>query len=350
MKNYVRLPDPAPRRLVKNGTYQLGTFNEGIQHVNLLDAKKPLGLSLPKQINNLRLREWQAFQIANDDHFFMVAIFDAKPMGLVHFVHYDIKANKKRRYEKQVPSPLLNVASGLEDSRSHYNSKSFSIEVINRTKEGFIKVSLKIKGDNENPPVSAEFLGQHEQDLMTPIVVCQPFDKNKVMYSHKGLMPLKGSVSLGLENIMLKKKNSWMIIDDHKGYYPRRTQWDWVTGAINKKGKRIGFNLTDNQVINKEQYNENCLWVNEELHLLPAVKFERKNGLDASWIIKDKYGRVDVKYTSSTRTTLYQNYIVARTDYYSSYGYFEGFIKNSSGKKVSINGLFGAGEKFDITM
>lgn len=350
MKDYKqRIAAPIPKKLVENGKFNLGAYNEAIPQINFLDAHQPLGLPTPNWINNLRLREWQAFQIANKDHFFMAAIFNAKPMGLLHFVHYNIKTKEKKRFERKLPFNLLNVANGLLNSESRGEFLDFSFKVVNAIKNGEINIAIKSTISNL-PEVDAYFHATHTKDKVTPIVTCQPFNSNAAMYSHKALMPVKGAVNIGGDIIRLEEKDSWLIIDDHKGFYPRRTQWDWVTGAINNNGERIGFNLTDNQTKHKDLYNENCLWVNDEMHFLPPVKFTRKKGNPSIWTIMDEFDRVNVCYYPEIETDLKENYLIARTDYHSCYGFFDGYIRNTKGEKVDVKQLFGAGEQFDITM
>ncbi len=347
-KIYKRQVLPAPRSAVSKGCYNLGTFNSAIENINLLEAKQPLGFPVPSFLNTIRLREWQAFQLGNEDHFFMIAVYNTKLVGLVHFSHYDIKRNKKTRYELQVPSIFTKIANGLYNSTSYYKDKKFSVNVRNKIDQYKIALNINAKNFKKNPDIQAQFIAHHHPNEMTPIVVCQPFSENRVMYSHKGLMPMEGIFTIGEETIVFRKEESWMIMDDHKGYYPRHTLYDWVTGATYKDGNRIGFNLTDNQVINKEEYNENCLWFNNEMHPLPPVRFERPNGFKDNWYIKDEYGKVDVVFKPSINTSIHRNFIIANSKYESPYGYFEGFLEKESGEKVDLSGVFGAGEQFDI--
>jgi hypothetical protein len=48
MKKYRREVLPAPREEVTNGHCNMGTFNGPIEHVNPLDAKRPLGFGVPR--------------------------------------------------------------------------------------------------------------------------------------------------------------------------------------------------------------------------------------------------------------------------------------------------------------
>lgn len=350
MKKHRRFPDPTPESLVENGKYNLGTFTSPVKNVNLFDFDVFYKFPMPMWLKKYCLREWQAFQIGNSEYFIMAAIFNAKPIGILHFTVYDIKTNTKTRYEKEVPFWDLSIANGLYNADSTYDSDDFSLIVKNQVSEGTIKLLLNIKGDKNKPDIHAQFVGYHHDHYMQPIVVCQPFNEFRAMYSNKGLMPMDGHLTFAGEEILFNKDKAWMIIDDHKGYYPRHTKWDWLTGASNINGNRIGFNLTHNQVIDQERFNENCLWVNEKIFLLPAVNVTRPNGLKGKWFAKDNFGRVDVVFHPENETTIHKDYMIIKSNYDSCYGAFEGYIVDDNDEKISVSSCFGAGEKFDLIL
>ena len=72
---------------------------------------------------------------------------------------------------------------------------------------------------------------------------------------------------------------------------PTSMRYDWVTGfGLDQKGRRAGFNLTDNQVRDQVKYNENCLWLNNKIWPLPPVKVTRPQGSGGEWIVQDTRG------------------------------------------------------------
>jgi len=136
------------------------------------------------------------------------------------------------------------------------------------------------------------------------------------------------------------------IIDDHKGFYPYALKYDWVTAAgYDEKGRLAGFNLTDNQAIDPEQYNENCMWVDGGLDLLPPVKFERPQGVEGEWLIRDRYGMVDLSFKPVSMGRIDLNMLVLKVDYYGPFGYVSGTIKDSSGNARDFDRYFGMGEQ-----
>ncbi|MGB0915955.1 MAG: DUF2804 domain-containing protein [Flavobacteriales bacterium] len=347
MSSYKRELKPAPNQLYGESGFEFGSFDKPIQNPNLIDAQRPYKLPLPRGLKWMQLREWQAFQMSNGTHFVMVAIYNAKKISLVQFIVYDIINNKKYRYEKKVAPWSLDVATGLFETESSYLSKNFSLVAKHDLNKNSLELTASIRNQKDLPDVEAKFTATHDVKRYEPMVVCMPFSKKRAMYSHKCLMPLSGSIQFGKDVIPFPEKISQLILDDHKGYYPYPTIYDWGTGiGRDSEGKLIGFNLTDNQVLDHETNNENCLWHDGKLSVLPPIKFKRPEGYKGTWFVKDNYGKVDLEFRPVIHTAVDVNALILRSKYQGPYGFFNGFIKNRDGEKVEIKELFGMGEDF----
>ena len=331
--------------LVTKGKFNFGTFNKPFKVVNPLEAKNPFTFSAFKPIKYFRLKEWEAFQIGNKDVFILLALYNTKSASLAYFSIYDIKNNKRYVYEKKLPMWKIKLPNSLVNTRASYISKNFTFKIHNNLADNQITVDLTIKNFKGLPDVSANFQGIHDNKV-EPMVICQPFGENRALYSHKCLMPTRGSLTFGNNAFNFNTMNSYMIIDDHKGYYPYIMKYDWVTGiGYNSAGQLIGFNLTDNQVLDHEKYNENCIWINGKLHLLPPIKFTRSEGVSGKWNIKDKYGMVDISFTPMADSPVKMNLLFIKADYHGPCGYFKGYIKDSNMNIIRIDDYFGMGEK-----
>ncbi len=337
---------PAPASLVEAGRFNLGTFGDAIGEVNALDAERPYPLPLPGLLKSFRLKEWEALQLGDGRFFLLVVVYNAKSFGLVQFVCYDRMKNEKLLYEKIVPCTSLRVARGLFGTRTAYVSDGFRIEITNRLNAGLIGVDISIRDHGDLPEVQASFLALHRKGKVAPLVVCQPLAARRAMYSHKCLMPMEGEMSIGEMRHEFDERASFAIVDDHKGYYPYNLRYDWVTGASrNGKGGIAGFNLTRNQVLDPERYNENCLWCDGELTPLPPVEFTRPGGPGGEWSVRDTHGMVDLTFTPVAQGEIRMNLLAVKVDYYGPFGSFRGAIVDRKGRKVSVDGFFGMGEQ-----
>lgn len=337
---------PNPGMPVSRGRFNIGTFNTPFERVNFHDARRPFGVPLPGALTSLRLKEWEALQLGNDDCFMLVVVYNMKPAALVQFVFYDRREGRKFLYQRIVPSWRVTVPESLWDTAARYRSRRFGIEIHNDLAAGFIRVSVYATSFGTLPDLRAYFDCLHRPNLVEPIVVCQPFAENRAMYSHKCLMPMRGTLVMGGKSITFDADSSFAIVDDHKGYYPYNLRYDWVTGAgRDARGRLVGFNLTDNQVLDPLRYNENCLWIGGRMHPLPPIRVARPQGVMGRWSITDEFGMVNAGFTPIVDGIIDVNLGAVKIDYHGPFGRIDGSITDSDGNMVPVDGLFGMGER-----
>ena len=313
--------------------------------VNPLDAKRPLGYAAPKALVRYRLKEWQAFQLGNRRWFILVVLYDARFSNLAQFIAYDRQEKKRYMFSRTLLPGAVQVPPSLWDGRQSYNRGGDLIEIISRLELGRFYINVRLKGGRDLPPIEARFEALHDEGRVEPIVVAIPFGGNRGVYSHKCLMPMQGHMSIRGQETEFLRNESFAIIDDHKGFYPYIMKYDWVTAAgFNSAGQLTGFNLTANQSTNPEKYNENCLWVDGRLHLLPPVKFSRPAGDADRWLIRDRYGKVELSFQPVSMQEINVRAAVIRIRYRGPFGYCSGFIRDRYGARHEFDGFFGMGE------
>ena len=348
--------DPAPDALVADGSYCFGTYDGPIARINPLDVVSEGGARgrLGRLARNLRLKEWEAFQLGNDEWFVLGAVYDTKSVALLQVLGVHKATGRIHRWETKVPSTALSVARGLDGTRSHGRRGDFSISVGNEMRAGQLTVDASHPGRHnatrelpslELPSLELHGIGDCSADTAGHLVICHPFSDTRALYSHKAMMPFAGTMRVGLDLVELSADRSFMILDDHHGDYPSPMQYDWVTGVHrNDDGLVEGFNLTDNQIRDPHVYNENAVWRGNEVFRLPAVHVERPNGPMGTWLVRDDAGSVDVRFTPTVRSEMHVGPRRSLAEYYAPYGWFEGRIQTDQVDLV-VDGIFGVGEQ-----
>jgi len=194
------------------------------------------------------------------------------------------------------------------------------------SENGNLKLIVSSNKFGKLPDFEAEFSADLNE--ATPQVVCIPFAENRGMYSQKSAVSVEGFLKLGEKKIDFDKSTGFLILDDHKGFYPNPMIYDWCTGAKNDDGNLVAFNLTDNQSTDPEKFNENCIWLGNNVYLLPPVKFTRPDGVNKTWIIKDRDGMVNLEFTPLVENNFLLNLLIIKSDYYGPFGKFKGYILN----------------------
>ncbi len=324
---------------------RFGAYSGPIADINLIDAQ-PWSLPVPRALRALRLKEWQAFQFGNAQWFFVVALFDAKLLALAQLKAYDRLARRKYLFERQLPGWTLAAPRNLLDSHMRWAGGGASLSFVNRLADGTLELSLDLPADAERPAISGKLTAS--ACGCEPLVVCIPFAENRGMYSQKGCMAVEGELTIGDRRVGFQPSDSFLLMDDHKGYYPRIMRWDWVTGAgFDARGRRIGVNLTRNDSSDPDRYNENCVWVDGRVHLLPAVTFRRRPELTPEvWEIRDRAGDVEVDFEIELDGHVRVNAVVVESRYRGPFGRLRGHVRGASGERVELDGMFGMAEDF----
>jgi hypothetical protein len=329
------------KNIVENGQIIFGTFFNAIEDVNLIDARISKFIPLPRWFRNSRLKEFQAFIFGDDTLFCVVAIFNAKLSAYAQIRIFNQKTKQHIIYETTVLPWKLNIPNNILDSTNTFKTKRFEIHISNQLKKNRIQIDFKALGNKENPPISGSVEGQFLNS--EPLVASIPFGKNVGMYAHKCIVPMKGDLNIKGMNHSFNENDAFFICDDHKGYYPYILKWDWITAVFKYGNDLIGINLTKNQSLNNELFNENVLWINGKLIKLPAVEFSI---VGDSWQIEDKQDLIYLRFVPKYPKNVKINYgPFGSSNYEGPMGYLSGIIKLDSNKEIVIKDVFAFGEK-----
>lgn len=340
----------APERLVEGGSIILGNWTGFPGNANLIDVHRPYHYPLPRAVKNLRLKEWQAIQAGDDRWFVFAVLYDAKFLSMASIVIYDRMLKKDFGFRHLFPGSRFPLSPRLMDSdcgiRNSHDYLHFSMDRTARRLN--ISASSYRK---RRTPFSIELSLDLAAADSAPFSVCLPLGLNRAMYSTKILMPCSGRLAAGDTVHEFSPERASGILDNHKGFYPWQLHYDWVTGfGMDKQGRRVGFNLTDNQVKDQERWNENRLWIDGKVHALPPIKITRPYGRQEAWIIHDTEGMVDLTFIPESKQEIRVNLGLADIDYAGPFGRFEGSLRSPDGETIDARKLFGMGEEKSLRL
>lgn len=346
-----RFPAPTPDKIVENGEVHYGTFDAPFNELNLLDAKNPCG-KMPSFMKSGRLVEWEAFEVEMDEGTLISAVYNTNGMGFSIFVWHDKAENKIYSWRNLVPKRRAKVAKQLVSDYSYCKTKHSEYRINNDFLHGKASAKGYTKGKNGTFSIDIKF------ERISPLANgVMPLAKNKdgsfrnPLYSEKDFFKATGTITLNGKAYVTNER-SVGIIDDHKGYYPYRAHYDWLTtmGKINVDGeeKYFAFNLTRNQSVDQFNYNENVIWCGDESFPLPPVVFKHKDDKKKAreWHIIDEGGGDIVNVTFKIKNVFYMPMHLGIIDCYYAlpFGEISGFVTDIHGKQYSVDGMVGVGE------
>lgn len=333
-----RRPAPSPKKLVESGQALWGTFDKPIENINLLDCIKPAGKLIPHKKNKFKLSVWEAFEVNLDEGILLCAVYNVAFFGFSIFIFFDKRTQKIHKWFNPASVKDSVVAPNLINSRTHLEKKKSSLVIENKFQEG--KATGKGKSHNSKGDIEFEF---DLTRVSPPSIVNIPFDENRPLYSEKDMFKVEGYLILNDEKITAKPHNA-AIIDDHKGYYPFRAHYDWLTTMgttiIDGEEKYFGFNLTRNQSIDQDNYNENLLWLEGKSYPLPPVYFHNGgNKKGSKWYIKDEFDMVNIVFEISDYFKIHVHLGLFDVNYNLPFGTITGYVSDHNGKKYIVDGM-----------
>ena len=364
-----RRKQKTPKKLVdEKGKIIFGTFVSEFEEMNLLSAKGPT--RLPNFFNKYKLTLWEVGEVNLDNGVLLGALCDMGFSGFHFNMFYDNRTKTTYCWETKIKSNKVKISKNLINGNiaelKTYNSY---IKFINNFEKGECLMKGKhtgkclvnpyddtIKVDNINnnyKECTIEYDFKMER-ISRPSVVSIPFphSNNRTLYSQKDFFKIKGKLIINGEEF-LTNENTTALIDDHRGYYPRKAHYDWLTTMgkydTDNKNQYFAFNLTHNQSIDEVAYNENIIWLENKTSLLPPVKFKRsvpcnKFSNYSEWTVKDKYDMVNVKFKIYGIIPVVFDYCIFKLDYFITFGVLEGYLRDEEGKKYILDGMMGLGE------
>jgi hypothetical protein len=347
----VRRSVPTPKDMVKDGKCVFGTFDKEFETMELLQIKHPT--AAPDFLKKFKLTLWEAAEVHLEEGVLLAVVCDMGIFGMNLHVFYDRRKKKVISWVTNLKSRDTVIAPNLLNGAiTEAETPSSGLRYVNNFQDG----NCHLHGHHQDDVNSIEY----EFDLVRlskPSVVSIPFEdmnvRHRPLYSQKDFFTANGRLTLNGETFHTTD-TSTAIIDDHRGYYPRRAHYDWVTtmGVNETDGKRewFAFNLTRNQSIDQDKYNENLIWFKDSTSLLPPVIFTRnpetrdfKDG--AVWEIKDEHDMVNITFNvyDIFRMITHAKPIV-NIEYFVAFGELKGYVRDEDGKKYILDGMLGMGE------
>lgn len=328
--------------IITNGKFNFGVYSDFPVDFSLTEAKYIKDIPEVGFIKKLRQKEWFAFEYGNERFWGITAFYNLQFFGIIHFVLWDKYVKKQYSFEKKVTCwKMIETGSYKRNKTYEYKDKKLNHSSV-------LDIKRKKMIFNAHLPVYGGIDCYFEADFsgFQPLTVCLPLAQNRAIFSLKIPSSFFGNMEIGGEKFVFSHDDSFLIIDEHKAYYPYHMRYDWVTGAgYNESGEQIVFNLTKNQAQNPGKYNENIVWIDGESYKLPTVNFERGKDIKDEWHILSENNEVNLYFHPETNFAVHENYILAGSEYDSPIGFFSGEL-NIKNRKINLTEkIYGMGEK-----
>ncbi|HZK19372.1 MAG TPA: DUF2804 family protein [Treponemataceae bacterium] len=337
---YTRTIDNPPKKILVKGLPVFGTFLAPPNKLDIKNLKKPFSIMpLPRFITNSRIRGSIEFFFNTDTH---AGTIDIVHLGFVCFAETNFweKSNgKKFSYRSLIPWRKI-VPHHLDQGIcfSFRNKRYFRMS-WDHIEQSFSFV-FNYEGDSVRPNAVGAFKSDNNKTwaMLTSVI---PFPlKNRCSAVHVSSMPIAGSLSTDAT-----KKNTPSsdfigqgLFSMRWAFYSLRTKKSIITGFGEWNNKKISFRIVlgSSEPVDKNAYNENVLFVDEEATPLPPVVITRPQGIMGVWVIQDTESMIDVSFKAFADTKRTLSILLLRTEYHTMYGQCEGNLLTKNGEEIPL--------------
>lgn len=330
---------------VEKGTPLAGTWVTPFAEVDLLSIHRPYAIPLFRSVRDSRIKEWETFVI-QDDNFLLVALLaNIKLYRWAQVILYDKQTGERLRYRKIIPGTGWRLPRSLANASVESHSLGFFFRIHDWLDADKVRLDLDIEARGKRPAFTAHALFDVDRKAITPMTVSLLFSERRSMYAFKVLCPVRGDLVFGGRRIGFDPKTTTGFFGDFKGYYPSRMQHVWCTGmGFDAEHRRFGFSIAKSQTKETFLNNENAFWIDGRLTPLPPIKITEAGDEKPEWIIQDMEGMVDLVFTPQEDITSGFRFFIARTDYNTPLGFYNGTLVGAGGETIRVRNVWGVGE------
>jgi hypothetical protein len=162
------------------------------------------------------------------------------------------------------------------------------------------------------------------------------------LYTHKALFPVSGIYTLGDTSVLFDPARDLAILDEHRSFFPYRTDWLWGTLGWQADGAPLGANFAFRPGV-AGQEEESCIWTPTACEPLSDVTFTQG---EAFWTVTSAAGRLDLAFTPEDRKDVKVQFGVVALDYYQLFGFYTGTLRSLDGTAYPVDAVHGVCESF----
>ena len=174
--------------------------------------------------------------------------------------------------------------------------------------------------------------------------VVVPWSDRLFQYTLKDVArPVSGTITVDGRDYPVAE-GSWAVLDRGRGRWPYRMTWNWAAGSGMVDGRRIGLQL-GGKWTDGTGSTENAVFVDGVQHYIDE-ELTWQYALDdehSPWRIVGDH--VDVTLTPWHRRVERTNAVVVASTIYQALGTWSGWMLDSAGARVSVDGLTGWAEQ-----
>lgn len=285
----------------------------------------------------LRTKEWLGFGITHRDIHIACLVQDAGYLASTTTYLHDRRSADLIQATRARPPGFVRMPLSLWAGRCAWETPGYRLAFDLSLQGGRHRVSLDLGPSRGTPAVHADLVLCADQGT-APLVVRSTLASGGILYTHKAIYPVEGTLRIGAETFEYDPSRDFAILDEQKTHFGYRTRWQWGTlAARTTEGQWWGANLADHD-IEAGAAHESCLWLGSRIEPLGPIAFDSDpRDPMRPWRVSDASGRVRLAFHPQGCKAERLELGVVAVDYFQLCGRFVGVIEDSRGEVWSVD-------------
>lgn len=341
-----------PSRIIKYTKACFGVYDSSPDKIDISGIVGPFtGLPLPAFITDTRIKSTLSFAFNLEKYIGVVEFFDAKISGTAEVVFWDKETGQKYSYHTLMwPRRSFVPHNAAEAVCASYRRSRF-IKIFWSTKINRFSLNFSVGGDKARPSAKCIFHAEFLQKLQHQLLTVSPAPTVR-RCSASWIVPFEGTGGLSLS----KRRKNIKWVEETPGlsmlmmnsvYATFRTITCSAYSLAEIDGRKIFFHFANSSydAVDNDSYNDNVLFADNEMTLMPSVVISNTFGMNDKWVIQDTESMVDLVFSPKSTENHTADLLIFRNQYSLIYGTFEGVLLTKDGKKIEIKNCPGIVKK-----
>lgn len=351
---YSRTMTDPPERIVYNGKPVFGAFSHPPKKLDISDVRNPYSaIKLPRFLSKLRIRADISVVFTSDEFTGIITLFDVKYFCFSEVVIWEKTSGKKYAYRYVFGFRRL-VSKNLERGRSFTFKKRRYVRVSWDRNKKRLSVVFSMKGDTARPSFTGDFrLNMSDQKAAEWFSVVPAPIKRRCSATYYCEAPFRGSIMNHNTGLVSKRADENICFFSMRRIFSKLRTWEmFITGMGHYEGKQLVLRLasSNHDATENDRYNDNALFLNNDITLLPPVTITCPYGVDGKWIIQDTENMIDLYFTPLSDHRRVSSIFILTADYHTVYGTFEGDLQTKGGEMLHLKDFPGIAQKQYLRM
>ena len=339
---YSRSLKKTPKKIVRNGKVNFGTFSGVTEHLDIRGIRAPFaGIPTAKFFSNFRIKSRLFYFFKNENYIGFIEFFDDKVFGLAEVNFWNIETSQRLSYHSFMGPRRRFIPTNTSEASCNTFGKNRNIKISWSRRFKKVVMSFTVRGDTFRPASKGKFISHFTEEYKELLTVNPAPTTQRCSATWFLPMEINGGIGTAKHRKDIKElpqEKGQALLMMNRTYLKMRCQSESMVGFFEVDNKKVlfSFSSTNQDAIDEDTFNNNMLSLNGDISAMPPVCITHPFGIEKKWVVQDTEGMVDLCFMPSSIASRTLNIILMRNACTTIYGNFEGVLLSKDGEQIVL--------------